>query len=231
MDVVTYPRLLRRVQAVLIDSLVIVIIFYFCVITGAYLDLENPVLKTIYMFAPSVSIEPVMIAMTGSSIGHHFIGLKVRHINSDKNINIFLAYIRFSLKFLFGIPSLIFVLTTRKHQAVHDMLTKAIVIHKNPSAVPINERLEERTEKEKDYRFPSKVRRTLIILLYMFFTLVLMSILSVLFVSEECLLYDSCSNSEDALTIILSFVWWGSIFILVFLGWSGKLLGCRKTKL
>ena len=161
-----YPRLIRRVQACIIDSFIIVFILVGLFLLVTTFSVEPVWVRIAIVLVPVFFFEPVLVSYTGGTIGHHLLKLKVQDVSNTKNINIFLALIRFILKTLLGTISLIFVLTTRKHQAIHDFLANSIVAYKDPKQVPEYEALVERVIEEEGYIYPSKLRRIAMIILY-----------------------------------------------------------------
>lgn len=163
---IVYPRLIRRVQALLIDSA----IFSFLIATLFLLmpTFENSPqwFRVVVVLLPIFILEPGLVSLTGGTIGHHLIKLRVQNAHSNKNINIIFATIRFIIKTALGWMSLISVLTTRKHQAIHDFSVNSVVVYKDASQVPSHEALTERVFKEGYYVYPSKLRRLLMILMY-----------------------------------------------------------------
>jgi len=230
MEDIAYPRLLRRVQAVLIDSLIVSILIYICAISVAYIQIENSILRILLAFGPAISLEPIMVAFTGATFGHHFIGLKVRHVYKDRNINIAFAFLRFILKLILGMLSLIFILITRKHQAIHDIFTRAIVIHKNPISIPSREMLKERELEEAGYKYPSKLKKIVVIFSYIILSSVVFGVASIFVASDDCIIYERCSDKENISLIVSSIFLWICFFYFIVSGWKSKLYGCRKVK-
>ncbi len=230
MENLAYPRLLRRIQAMLIDSLVFPFSLFLGFFVVSYFHLENDILRVLLSFAPAVLLEPFMVSFTGASFGHHIIGLKVRHINTNKNINIIYALIRFILKMLLGLPSTIFILTTKKHQALHDVIARSIVVYKDASKLPSREALEERELEEVGYMYPSTPRRIVVILAYISLSILILGLVSTIGLSDECAYYRRCTTYENTLLVTLSILWWISFFYFIVVGWKSRLYGCRRIE-
>jgi len=146
MSDVKYPRLIRRIQAVLIDSVVTPITAIGLLYLSSVLGLEDGKIKAGILVLAIFVLEPVLVSATGATIGHRLIKLRIRRSGEDRNLSIFLATIRFVIKILLGTLSLIIIVSTKKHQAIHDILTDSIVVHKSTLNVPQHELLNERPD-------------------------------------------------------------------------------------
>ena len=163
MTTITYPRLIKRVRAVLIDSVLLPLVVIGTLIIGDALGIPGPYGKAMLILIPILVLEPGLVAFTGGTVGHHMLGIRVAKKDGSGNINIFAATIRFVVKLVLGWLSFIFVLTTTKHQAVHDLLAGSIVVHKDPTGLPAYEVLSERTGDSGAYIYPPGWRRIVII--------------------------------------------------------------------
>jgi uncharacterized RDD family membrane protein YckC len=124
-----FPSLLKRSQALLIDALIIILVFfvasYLIEITGGAPEWLRGAILVFMLFL----YEPVMVSALGGSLGHRAMRLRVKRIkNPDKNIIIFLAVIRFIIKGLLGWLSFVTVTKNKKMRAIHDMASGSIVI-------------------------------------------------------------------------------------------------------
>jgi uncharacterized RDD family membrane protein YckC len=91
-----------------------------------------------------IIMEPGLVSITGGTIGHHLRGLRIQRRWDGTNLNIFRATIRFLVKFLLGWLSFLFILQTKKHQAIHDLISGSVVVLKDPAKVPEWDALSER---------------------------------------------------------------------------------------
>lgn len=225
---VTYPRLLRRIQAVMIDSIIIPVVLWGVIFLISKLNVDSIHIKIMAVVLPVFILEPAMVAFTGGTIGHHILRIKVRNVNQDKNINIIFACFRFIVKLILGLFSLIFVLTTKKHQAIHDILFRTIVVNKNPVDLPKNEALSERSVESSDYFYPSKTRRILVVLVYNIVIIFLLAVSVELFMSLNCIEYNHCNKTDKFLSVILNLLWILGFILTIVYGWKAKLYGCRR---
>jgi len=228
---VSYPRLLRRVQAVLIDSLILPIVLLSVIMLVGISGSDAIWLKVLALCLPILVLEPGMVAFTGGTPGHHFLGIRVRKNATNQNINFIQASVRFVTKLLLGWISLIIVLTSKRHQAIHDLVVNSIVVNSHPETLPLGESLRERVVEEVGYRYPSRIRRAVIVVIYLLAAFFIINLQSSLFVSDLCIYSDRCSAVEAGLIQITGGVWLLSIGLIVVFGWKARLYGCRRKSI
>lgn len=225
---IPYTRLSRRFRALFVDGVVLGLGFLVTIYFVKMFGVQPPLLEAIIIFSIVGSIEPLFVSVTGSSLGHHAVGLRVRRASEDKRLNVLLSYARFVAKIPLGLLSLLTVLTTRKHQAIHDLIGNSIVVHKSPELVPAHDVIPQRIENTGLYIYPSKLRRCIVILFYVSLASILLGTSSVLFQSDACLEGGACTSADSIVELILSLAFWVSVFTLVWLGWQGLLYGGRR---
>ena len=223
-----YPRLLRRIQATLIDSVITPLIFIVIAFALSYVGIANDYLRVSLALGPALSFEPLLVAFTGATIGHHAIGLKVRRISVDKPINVLLAYIRFFLKWILGLPSLIFILVTKKHQAFHDMIVRSIVVNYDQSLKDRHEAMKERNFNDPNYIYPAASKRVLVIVFYSVVACTGILYLFNFAVNSNCLLSGICTRTDFIAVNLLMIAFWLFPIAFLVLGWNAKLIGCRR---
>jgi len=228
MPPVFYPRLIRRVRAILIDSVLLPITVFGVLILGDALGVSHTYGKVALILVPIFVLEPGLVAFTGGTIGHHLLRIRVATLDGQRNINIFAATLRFVAKLLLGWLSLIFVLTTKKHQAVHDLLARSVVIHKDPSTLPAYEKLVERMPDSAEYLYPPAWRRVLVIAGYWVLATVALVILGNFVASRQCIAGYRCATWETLLLLVLDIAWLLSLGGATVRGWRGQLYGCRR---
>ena len=125
-----FPSLVRRVQALTIDALILLTVF---VLTAQLVDVyENtPIwiraLVFIFMF---YIYEPLLISYR-CTVGQYFMAIRVRSIkNPDKRISLGRAYLRFFLKGILGWLSFITISFNPRKRAIHDFAGASIVVRK-----------------------------------------------------------------------------------------------------
>lgn len=223
-----YSRLSRRMRAFLYDGLVLGLMFFFVVFLVSNADIDKPLVESLVTAFTILSIEPLFVTLTGSSIGHHLAGLRVRRASSDAKLGLARSYLRFLIKIPLGLASFLSVQTTRRHQAIHDLVSDSIVVLKTTSRVEPHEVLPERKTVSEYHVYPSKLRRCLVVFLYVAVSTVVLGALSTLAYSDVCLNGGQCSNSDTVVDLGVSIIWWVMLFSVVNLGWRGELHGARK---
>lgn len=224
-----YARLSPRIQALLIDSLIASFVFIVSILVVSAFGFENQNVAAAIAFIPAFSVEPIMLSLKGGSFGHLKVGIRVTSASTGKALNIVMAFVRSIIKLILGIPSLIFVLTTRKHQAIHDLLTNAVVVVHDAENKPSYESVSER-EKDESYIYPSAIRRLAVVIVYLIVALIAVSIFPVVIFSEYCIEYKECTNIETVVYYSLIIGYWSSLFAVPYFGWASRLYGARKMK-
>ena len=237
MSDVKYPRLIRRVQAVLIDGLITPTTAIGLLYLSSVLGLEDGKIKAGIVVLAIFVLESVLVSATGGTIGHRLMKLRIRRSEDDRNLNIFRATLRYIVKFLLGVPSLIFIVLSKKHQAFHDIVADSIVVHKSALNVPQHELVKERpdlleraTQTEKLVNV-SKSRRVVVIIAYWLVLIIATALPMIMLISDRCLLHDDCIQSEKNVIGIRTLLLWGGLISIAYFGWVGKLYGCRNSKL
>jgi uncharacterized RDD family membrane protein YckC len=180
--------------------------------------------------------EPLLVSSTGSTIGHYLSNLRVVD-DRGGNVGFLKALARALIKIALSWYSFLTMLVTRRHQAVHDWLTRSTVQVRDPtkavSAHYVGERLELSSPS-----MPSRLRRIVVILIYLMLLAVVLTVgLQLLTargvlpaVSPSCINYDHCSASERfqmgafGLCLIVAAV------LCIGLGWRGRLWGARRDR-
>lgn len=126
---IIYATVKERVQAVAFDA---GIIFAGAVMLFSGLDelgMENSELKQPLFITLFVLYDPLMISLTGGTIGHKMVNLTVRKAtNHFKKINPLLAFVRFAVKGLLGWMSLLTITGNPEKRAIHDFLSDSVVL-------------------------------------------------------------------------------------------------------
>lgn len=229
-----YPRFSRRVAAVVVDSMIYLVLFIALAVglahTGFHFALKIAIAGFVLLL-----MEPILVSSTGASLGQHWRGLKVLRADTGANLELPRAFLRYILKTILGLYSLVLILLTKRHQAVHDWIAGSVVVLKNPEAFAEQDVLGERMPQAAGFEYPTALRRVLCIIGYNVVWLVaLVTVFSLVglngFISLECLEYDRCGQAEDLVLNIVALVWLAGLFAIIVFGWRGQLWGCRRTR-
>lgn len=224
-----YPRLLRRVRAALIDSVLLyVVAILFWMMLLPILDAFPAPVRIAYPVLAFFVLEPLMVSFTGGSPGHHLMGIAIHDSRTGSRIGVIRALIRFLLRTFLGWLSLILVLTTKKHQALHDLICRTNVVLLNPEGLPEREKHTERVTEDPRFKYPSRIRRMFVILLYIVLSLLAVSIASTLLISESCLWGSRCTPMEAITVLLINGAWILGVGSAVVFGWQARLFGCRR---
>jgi hypothetical protein len=173
--------------------------------------------------------EPLFVSITGGTIGHHLIGLRVVSSTTGKNLNIFASFLRFIVKFFLGSVSVIFIFITRYHQAMHDGLARSLVVIKHPENKPEYELLSARVIELANYQYPPIWRRSVMILFYNAVLIFLIGTITGLLLPAKCLLYSNCTLGQDLALAFWQVLWVIGMVAIIVLCWRGRLFGCRRN--
>ena len=110
--------------------------------------------------------EPVLVSLTGSTLGHYFTNLRVVDDRSGGNVSFLKACARVAIKAVLGLYSFVILAATRRNQAVHDLLTKSTVQIRDPAKALPGQYLSERSD-PADAKLPPAWRRVAAICVYL----------------------------------------------------------------
>ena len=229
-EVVAYTRISKRITALMIDGVFLSIVFLITIFIAKRLGIDSPYHESILILSIVFSVEPFFVSITGASFGHHLSGMRVRRSLVDKKLNLALSYLRFLTKLLLGFLSLISILTTKKHQSIHDLISHSIVVHKNRHSVRSYEVLSERVEETDKYIYPSVFRRIFVICCYLLLLFVLIVFGVNVLLSAACFGGGSCSSLDAVIEWLFSTIFWVVFFVVIWSGWQGRLMGCKRKE-
>jgi len=230
-DTRAYARFTRRLQAVFVDIIIFMLIFVAALSLAVSLKSDN--VGRILGFTVAATwllYEPILVSMTGGTIGHRIYNLRVVD-DRGGNVSFAKAVIRVVIKTVLGWYSFITMALTSRHQAVHDLLTKSTVQIKDlAKAQPYH--FNARREQLTPPGMPSVTRRAVAIVIYLFlcfvlFTLALPGLGAAGLVSSRCIDGNPCSGSELIILSLLWVCWAGMSVSAVVLAWRGRLWGVR----
>lgn len=227
-DGVAYPALARRAYAAAFDES---IAFAGCVAVFLLVGpLEPPPWLIVALVGVFLLLEPFLVSRTGSSVGHHLFGLRVVDAVDGGHISFGRATLRMLARFLLGLPSLFVIQVTKRHQAIHDLLVRSVVVVPNPAALHPHDVRRERVVVDNGYIQPSRWRRMLIISVYCLALFLALAIGSAFLISDRCGLEDQCTKAETAVIFAISILFYTGMAVTIVYGWQGKLRGARRKK-
>lgn len=228
---IRFPRFVKRFQAANIDGFIIVFLIFGLGAILPSLPIAGP-LKGIFFVLVVLAVEPGMVSLTGGTIGHHLRGLRIQNNATGANLNPFFALIRFIVKYPLGVITFITMLTTKRHRAIHDLLSNSVVVLKNPEGEDGLKGLSEQEVLSSRHIYPAWYRRLVIILVYLFFAYpvigMLLLFLTNMAVSENCFVASDCTQMENLFINLTGFVLLFALAAIVFFGWTGRLWGARR---
>ncbi len=223
---VIYPALTLRVRAAMWDGLLYGIMLYLLSLPIGLLPEQQTALRAALVVGPVALFEPLMLALTGGTLGHHFFGIKVVRADGEGNLPLLRAFLRFCVRFIVGIPSLLFMLATRRRQAAHDVIVESLVLFKDPSRAKPHDIASEIAFGDP----PSALRKLAVFALYVFPVLFVFSSAFGILVSPGCLQRNLCSDGETLAIIFTAMAFSLIMFALAVLALRAKLPGLRPRE-
>jgi uncharacterized RDD family membrane protein YckC len=133
---VMYARFPRRLNALSLDCVVVVIFTVAVFAMMPPLHVVAPALPGVLLvlwYLAAVLYEPVQVAWFGGTIGHRALNLRVVDDATGANPRFWKAFLRTVCKALFGIFAFLTMGPSRRHRALHDILTGTTVQVRNPA--------------------------------------------------------------------------------------------------
>ncbi len=173
--------------------------------------------------------EPVLVWQRGATLGHMAANIRVVDLRTGGNPGFLRAFARFWLKGIVGLLAFAFMGTTRRHQALHDLAARTTVeINDQTKALP-SHFVEERAP-TPTAGLPSRLRRVVVILAYLVVSWLAFGVSLVMTQSAQCFERTSaCTPQERLLENVFSLLFVGALSACIILGWTGRLLGARRT--
>src|SRR4029079_1055959 len=122
--------------------------------------------------------------------------------------------------------SLMTMAMTRRHQAVHDLVTRTTVQVRDLSRVEEFGVLHERPA-DWDMTYPSLWRRMAVTALYVITLMLITGAFTIGLMSDSCIDEEICGANDRMVSVIGSLTMLGGMFAFVILGWRGRLPGAR----
>jgi len=124
-----YAPISKRIKALIIDSIVIIILMYSITEVFNLFDFTPNYLRVSAFIFIFILYEPLLVSLFGATIGHFFNDIVVKQEDNEaKNINFLLALARLFTKSLLGWVSLLTVNANPKNKAIHDYVAQSVVL-------------------------------------------------------------------------------------------------------
>jgi len=227
-----YARFMPRLRALYIDAIIMMVVAFAVLFVAVTLRSDD--IARVLGFTIVVSwllYEPLLVSFAGGTIGHRRTNLRVVDDRTHGNVGLLKSFARTIIKAALGWVSFVTMLTTRRSQAMHDLLTRSTVQVRDLASAGPKLYVHERQDFEPSV-MPSRARRALVIGAYVVGSFVLCLLLFMLliqngFVSAKCISTDQCSQRDDMMMGGPLIVWLIACVLSVGLGWRGRLIGCR----
>jgi uncharacterized RDD family membrane protein YckC len=227
-----YARFMPRLRALYIDAIIMMVVAFAVLFVAVTLRSDN--IARVLGFTLVVSwllYEPLLVSFAGGTIGHRRTNLRVVDDRTQGNVSLLKAIARSLVKAALGWVSFFTMLTTRRSQAIHDLLTRSTVQIRDQTLAGPKLYIREQQD-PADPALPSRARRGLVIGVYvivssaLFLALLLLPVVSDVF-SDRCISTDRCSVREELLSSAFGLGWLATCVLWLWLGWRGRLFGCR----
>jgi uncharacterized RDD family membrane protein YckC len=231
-----YARFLPRLRALIVDSIILAVVIFGAVMIAVAIRSDNFARPLGFAVAAFwLLYEPLFVSFAGGTLGHIWANLRVVDDRTGGNVGFLKAVARAGIKGALGWVSFVTMLTTRRSQAVHDLLTRSTVQIRDPSKAGPKLYIGERTELESS-ALPSRTRRALAIVACVaaitatYFAIAL-TLMAQGLVTEACYTQDRCTRADDLIFNTGSVLWIGGCIVALVLGWRGKLWGARRRSI
>lgn len=225
-----YATFTVRARALVIDAAVLALGLIVVMLLSSFTENlpGSGGMTVIAFFALLIFYEPILVAVYGATLGHRWSNLRVIRQSTGRPPNLFVAFGRFLLKAFLGLPSFVTMAFTRRHQALHDLLTGTTVQLRDVAVAQEFEYVNERAE-EANVALPAPWRRVATSVVYAIAAYILASFLSLVLISRRCLQTSSCGLVDRALATVILGAFLVGIPLIFILGWQGRLPGARRS--
>jgi len=232
-----YARFTRRLRGLALDFILFLVLMV-CALQIA-VAFNNSELARIVGFGFAIGFflyEPLLVSLLGGTVGHYLSNMRVVDDRTNGNVSFLKAVGRVAIKAILGWYSFISMVAARRHQAVHDLLTRSTVQIRDPALAKLGDYASERVELSSP-GMPSIVRRITVIMLYLLVMYVIVTVFFLAFVfvgliSNECLRRQQwCSGTDNVVMSILGLCMLAVMVLCLGLGWRGRLWGARMSPL
>jgi uncharacterized RDD family membrane protein YckC len=227
-----YARFGRRLRAIVIDWFLLVVLT-FSALSVAAAARSDEISRGLGIFVVIVLVlyEPLLVSLTGGTLGHYFANLRVVDQRDGGNVSFGKALARAVLKGVLGWFSFIVMTATRRNQAVHDLLTRSTVQIRDPAKARPYHYIVERTDLQAA-NLPSLPHRFAVIgasllLVCLAYAAVLAAGSAAGAFAPDCHNHEGCRVFNGVFVFISGILWLTACAACIGWGWSGMLFGVR----
>jgi uncharacterized RDD family membrane protein YckC len=223
-----YARFSRRLRGIVLDWMIAMAILFGAVLVAVSIQNNNfsRALGTLVVIT-LLLYEPVLVSVTGGTLGHYFANLRVVDDRDGGNVSFLKACARVLIKGLLGWYSFVILAATRRNQAIHDLLTRSTVQIRDPAKALPGQYVTERSE-PAPADMPPRWRRIAVICVYLVLIAILDGVIEVAFLSRGCLNNNVCSAAERVFELATNVTLLVAVALVIALGWKGRLFGARR---
>ena len=129
-----YSNFPSRLNAISIDGVVLVALTVLFITSAALVQRLTAarVILDIAWWVTLLLYEPLFVWRFGGTIGHRAMNLRVVDNRTGEKVSLFKALGRYLVKVVFGMFSFFTMSFTRRHQALHDLITNSSVRIRDP---------------------------------------------------------------------------------------------------
>jgi uncharacterized RDD family membrane protein YckC len=231
---VLYATLPRRIKAAIIDGVVLLTLMILSPLTISMLVGRDSGANAIVMYIPPLLLEPFLITFLGFTLGQYILGIQVIRAESGGKCPLPVSFLRYFAKAILGSLSMIYMLFSKKHQAIHDHFAKTLVVlspkrvAQNPEFANLGE-TEQNLEADITYNYPSAFKRFILFCVWAAITLIVLGIVAE---STALILVPSYTVETEKMPMQIEVIFnliYAVLFIwLAVLASKGLLPGARK---
>jgi uncharacterized RDD family membrane protein YckC len=228
---IRYATFTRRARALLVDTAILGAALAVVTVVGDFVSNVPGSGRALWilLFGFLFLYEPILVGLRGATVGHAANDLVVVSDATGRRPSFARAFLRYLTKLPLGMLSFVTMATTRRHQAIHDLLTATTVQAIASAELDEGEYQVERVD--EGILMPTRLRRGAMILLYLAVVLVSFGIALGVVSAAGCARPSGCTPTTRVIADGLSFLWLGASLGVIISGWRGLLFGARRRPL
>jgi uncharacterized RDD family membrane protein YckC len=226
-----YATFTRRFRAVVADTAIVVAGIMLVVVASDTIERATGSGLAVWLLMCCLAFlyEPLFVWRRGATIGHSMNQLAVVADGTGQRPGLAQALARYFIKLVLGISSFVTMALSRRHQTVHDFLTKTTVQLVPDADDELTDFHVERPE-EPPEALPSRGRRFVVAFGYLFTLYVVFVVAILLIDSNKCIHRGNCSETMHMVIDGVVLLWLATSLASVAAVWKGLLLGARRRR-